>query len=208
MPTLSVYNREGKEIESVDLPEKYFGEIINTNVIHQAVLMYQASQRQGTASTKNRSQVSGGGRKPWRQKGTGRARHGSIRSPLWIAGGVVFGPQPRDFSFSLPKKIKKAALRESLNAKFKTKEICCLDLKDKFSKTKEFAKVVEVLKLDGSILALLDGCDENISRACRNIAHLELMRAEDVNAFDILRFKNLLLTKSALKKLLKRIQPE
>ena len=113
MSKLPVYNKDGKETDSVELPDEIFGAEINQDVIHQAITMYQASLRSGHASTKERGSVSGGGRKPWRQKGTGRARQGSIRSPLWHKGGVVFGPHPRDFSYTLPKKIKTAALRES-----------------------------------------------------------------------------------------------
>src|SRR3990167_90506 len=126
MPSFPVHNSEGKKVEEIDLPEEIFGGRINNAILHQVVLMYQANERQGTASTKERGAVSGGGRKPWRQKGTGRARAGSIRSPLW-GGGVVFGPHPRDFSYSLPKKVKAAALRESMNAKYVAKELSCVD---------------------------------------------------------------------------------
>lgn len=207
MLTLSVLNTSGKEVETINLPEKIFGSPVNTSVLHQAMVMYHASLRQGNASTKERGSVRGGGKKPWRQKGTGRARAGSSRSPLWAGGGVVFGPHPRDFGFTVPKKIKQAALRESLNAKYQDKNLICLeDLKSKFSKTKEFSKILTGLKIQGRILALLDGSDESVKLVSRNIPRFELLRCEDVNAYDVLKNKNLLLTKSSLNKILERIK--
>ena len=207
MSKLPVYNKDGKETDSVELPDEIFGAEINQDVIHQAITMYQASLRSGHASTKERGSVSGGGRKPWRQKGTGRARQGSIRSPLWHKGGVVFGPHPRDFSYTLPKKIKTAALRESLNAKYIGKDLMCVDdLKEKFLKTKEFAKILGKLKLEGKILALLDGFDPSVMLVSRNIRAFNLMRAMDVNAYDVLMNKKLLVTRAAVKNLLKRVQ--
>lgn len=192
---------------SIALPEEVFGGRINQHVLHQAVLMYQASSRQGTASTKERGSVSGGGIKPWRQKGTGRSRHGSIRSPLWKGGGVVFGPHPRDFSYTVPQKIRQVALRESLNAKFQDANLVCVDnLKKPFQKTKEFATILKKLSLNGSVLALLDGCDPSVQRVSRNIPLFCLMRSQDVNAYDILRYKKILVTKTALNNLLERIQ--
>lgn len=207
MPKLAVYNVEGKETGSLELPEEIFGAHINQDVIHQAVLMYQANQRQGTASTKERGSVSGGGKKPWRQKGTGRARQGSIRSPLWHKGGVVFGPHPRDFSYTVPKKIRVAALRESLNVKFKANNLLCVDRIDIASgKTKDFAKFLSALKLNQKTLALLDGSDKKVALASRNIPFVNQLRADDVNALDVLKSKKLLVTKSAIEALLKRIK--
>ena len=131
MAKVAVFNIEGKQYSSVELPDEIFSGNINQNVLHQAVVMYQACLRQGTASTKQRGDVSGGGIKPFRQKGTGRARAGSSRSPLWKKGGIVFGPTPRDFSYSIPKKILRAALRESLKAKYQNQNLLCVDeLKD------------------------------------------------------------------------------
>lgn len=206
MATLAVLNHQGKKVEELALNEKIFTDRVNTAVMHQAVLMYQANTRQGNASTKERGSVSGGGRKPWRQKGTGRARAGSNRSPLWVHGGVVFGPHPRDFSYAVPKKIRVVALRESLISKLKAKDLFCVqDLKEKVSKTKEFAKILTAVKIEGSVLALLDGCDASIVRAGRNLPRLEVMRADDVNAQDILSRKALLLSKTAFNKLIKRI---
>ena len=208
MLSLPIFSKEGKKTEkTIDLPKDVFVPRVNTKVIHQAILMYQASLRQGNASTKERGSVSGGGKKPWRQKGTGRARQGSIRSPLWHGGGVVFGPHPRDFGYSIPRSIRQAALRESLNAKFQSKQLTCLeDITTGFSKTKEFAKILSSLKLEGKVLAILDGCDASVNRVSRNIRFFNLVRSEDVNAYDILRYKNLLVTKTAFDKLLKRIE--
>jgi len=204
---LAIYNREGKETDTIELPEDLFGEDVNQDVLHQAILMYQAALRSGHASTKERGSVSGGGRKPWRQKGTGRSRQGSIRSPLWHHGGVVFGPHPRDFSYSLPKKIRLAALKESLNAKYLEKNLLCIDdLKEKFSKTKEFANILVKLKLEGKILALLDNSDPSVFLVSRNLPFFDTRRAMDVNAYDVLRNNKLLVTKSAFKNLIQRIR--
>lgn len=207
MLTLPVFNKEGKEVSQIELPEDIFGVPVNTDVIHQAMVMYQASLRQGNASTKERGSVSGGGIKPWRQKGTGRARQGSIRSPLWHGGGVVFGPHPRDFGYSVSKKIKRVALRESLNAKYQSQTLFCLEeFNDKITKTKEFAGILSALKLSGRILALLDGCDKSIQLVSRNIPRFELVRTKDANAYDVLRNKNVLLTRTSLNKILERIK--
>jgi large subunit ribosomal protein L4 len=207
MTKISVLDKKGVEVDSIDLPDEIFGGRLNTEVIHQAVVMYQASFRQGNVSTKERADISGGGKKPFRQKGTGQARAGSTRSPLWHKGGITFGPHPRDFGYSLPQKIKKVALRESLKAKSQDKNLHCIsDIKEGFNKTKEFAKFLEKLGLKGRILAILDGSDESILRASRNIRSFHIMRAQDVNAYDILRNKNLLVTKTAFQNLLKRVQ--
>lgn len=207
MPSFPVLNSEGKKIEDLDLPEAIFGGVVNNALLHQAVVSYHAAQRQGTASTKERGMVRGGGKKPFRQKGTGRARAGSTRSPLWHGGGVVFGPHPRDFSFSIPQKVRLAALRESINAKFLSKDLLCVDhLAVKTAKTKDFAKILKSLKIESKTLAVLDKSDTDISQASRNIPYFSLMRADDVNAYDILRSKKLLITKAALKNIIKRIK--
>ncbi len=205
VPVLNILN--GEEAANIDLPADLFGDKINQDVLHQAVIMYQASLRQGTADTKERGDISGGGKKPFKQKGTGRARAGSSRSPLWHGGGVTFGPHPRDFGYSLPKKIKKAALRESLNAKIKSNDLVCIDdIAQSFEKTKEFDKVLKGLNLRGKILALLDGSDESIVKVSRNIPRFNIMRSEDVNAYDVLKNKKVLLTKTAFNKLLERVK--
>lgn len=204
---LPILDLDGKQKESMDVPEEILGGPVNQDIIHQAVVMYHANKRQGTASTKERGSVSGGGKKPWRQKGTGRARAGSSRSPLWTGGGVVFGPHPRDFSYSIPKKIKVAALKETINAKYHDKDLLCLDdVKKTLNKTKEFAQILKKLKLEGKILAIMDGCDPSIERVSRNIPFFNIIRVQDVNAFDVLKNKKLLVTKSAIKQLIDRIK--
>jgi large subunit ribosomal protein L4 len=207
MPEINVFDMNGQPASKVALPDAKFGVHVRDAVIHQAVVMYQANDRQGTVATKGRSQVSGGGKKPWRQKGTGRARAGSSRSPLWKKGGIIFGPQPRDFGYSVPKKVRLAALRESLNTKFLTNHLVCVDQLDVSSgKTKDFAKVLGALNLQGRTLVLLDSAIEKTALASRNLAHVRMVRAMDVNAADIMSMKNVLLTRKALEVLLKRIE--
>ena len=207
MPSLTVHNCEGKKVDQIDLPDDLFGGHVNKGVLYQAIVMYRANDRQGNVSTKERGQVSGGGSKPYRQKGTGQARVGSSRSPLMRGGGVTFGPHPRDFSYTVPKKIKRAALRESLKAKFITDNLLCVDrLVVKSAKTKDFVKILKSLKLEGKILSLSDEGDADIMKVSRNIRSFISLRAQDVNAYDILESKKLLVTKSAIKSLLKRIK--
>lgn len=207
MAKLSVHDIKGKETGSVQLPDEIFSGKVNEALLHQAVLMYLANQRQGTVNTKTRGEVSGGGKKPWRQKGTGRARAGSSRSPLWHKGGVVFGPHPRNFSSALPKKTRIAALRASLNAKFQAKELVCLeDINLTKAKTKEVAAILKAFKLRGKVLAIFDGTDNTVALSSRNIPFLSLTRASDINAYDVLKNKTVLVTKSAIENLLKRIQ--
>jgi len=207
MPELNVVDIQGNKAASVELPKEKFGVHVQGAVIHQAVVMYNANQRQGTASTKTRKEVSGGGKKPWAQKGTGRSRQGSTRSPLWKKGGIIFGPQPRDFGYRVPKKVRAAALRESLNAKFLSNNLLCVDgLQVPSGKTKDFAQILVNLKVEGRILAVLDGTNDKTLLASRNIPRLTLVRASDANASDIMNNRNVLVTKEALKVLLKRIQ--
>lgn len=191
-----------------NLNPKIFDGRVNKAVLYQVVKMYEANKRQGTASSKTRAAVAGGGRKPWRQKGTGRARAGSIRSPLWKGGGVVFGPHPRDYSYGLPQNIRREALRSSLNSKYNEKAILVLDeVKIDRPKTKEFKKILSSLKLNEKALFILDEIDENLKLASRNLKEVSLKRAQDLNALDVLKVKKLVLTKQALlileKKLLK-----
>jgi large subunit ribosomal protein L4 len=207
MPKLTVFNIKGQESGSIDLPEM-FGKDVNDAVIHQAIVMYQANQRQGNADTKIRSEISGGNKKPFRQKGTGQARQGSSRSPLMRHGGVVFGPHPRDYSYTLPQKVRTVALRESLNAKFKADNLVCVDnMTVASAKTKDFAAILKNLKVStGKVLALFDDCGEDVTRAARNMARVNMVRAIDVNALDVLKNNKVLATKSAMEKLLKRLQ--
>lgn len=208
MSELVIHNIEGKPTGKIDLPEGVFGGRVNTELLHQAITMYRASLRQGTLATKDRHQVSGGGKKPFRQKGTGRARAGSSRSPLWHGGGVTFGPVPRDFSFEMPKKMKRIAMLESLKAKFQGRELTCLeDIGTAMTKTREFTAILKNLGLTrGRTLAILDGSDDCLGRVTGNLPRFSLSRSQDVNAFDILQNKNLLVSKTAFEKLLERIQ--
>lgn len=207
MPQIAIHTIGGEKVEDMNIPDTLFGGRINQDVLHQAVVMYQACQRQGTASTKERGAVSGGGVKPWRQKGTGRARAGSIRSPLWRGGGIVFGPTPRDFSYSIPKKIRTAALKASIHSKYLSHDLLCVDkLTVGKPKTKEFVKILSALKLKGKILAVFDELERDVVLASRNIPFFSFMRAEDVTAYDILRNNKILITKTALNNLIQRIQ--
>jgi large subunit ribosomal protein L4 len=207
MPKLTVYNIEGKETGSMDLPAS-FEKDVNQDVIHQAIVMYQANQRQGNADTKVRSEISGGGKKPFRQKGTGRARQGSSRSPLMRHGGIVFGPQPRDFSYTVPKKVRIAALTETLKAKHKDGSLVCVDqIVIKSGKTKDFVAVLKNLKMSGKkVLAMFEGSEASVELVSRNVARLQIFRAIDINALDVIKNNKILVTKSAMEKLLKRLQ--
>jgi large subunit ribosomal protein L4 len=207
MPKLTVYNIEGKEVGAIDLPES-FAKAVNAAVIHQAIVMYQANQRQGTLDTKIRSEISGGNKKPFRQKGTGRARQGSSRSPLMHHGGIIFGPHPRDFSYSVPKKVRTAALRESLNAKFKDDSLVCVDeMMVKSGKTKDFIGILKALKVNGKkVLALFDDCQKEVTLASRNVRGIQIAVGGEVNALNILKNNKVLATKAAMEKLLKRLQ--
>lgn len=209
---LAVYDREGKQSEEIKLDKSVFDGGINKKVLYQAILCYQANKHQGNASTKTRGEVSGGGRKPWRQKGTGRARAGSTRSPLWKHGGVVFGPHPRERGYHLSKKIRLAALKASLNAKLNKENILLIDeVKLKNHKTKEMAQILsrlpnlsEGLKLKERTLGILELEPQDL-RCLRNIENLEFIRPQDVTAYDVLRARKLLISKDSLKEIIKRI---
>jgi len=206
MGMLPIFNKDGKETSQIEISEEIFGQKVNQDVLHQAVVMYQASTRQGTASTKDRSEVSGGGKKPYRQKGTGRARQGSTRAPQFVGGGVVFGPRPRDFGYTLPKRIRRLALLESLKAKYQSGDLMFIEeLNGTFEKTKDFAAILKVLNLNGKILALLEGSDQSVGLVSRNIPRFDMQRSEDATAYDVLRNKHLLLTKTAFETLMGRI---
>lgn len=212
--TLPIYNTEGKQVDTVKLDEKIFDGKVNTAVMHQAICAYRANQRKGLASTKTMGEVSGGGRKPWRQKGTGRARVGSIRSPLWRHGGVIFGPHPRDFSYVIPQKIKASALKSSLNAKIKENNFMVLDefLLGK-TKTKEAVNIFSNLKLNPrkektsyNVLLVLDKIDDNLRRSLRNLDFLHANNARDVNTYEVLAYRKLIITKSGLSELTNRLK--
>lgn len=186
------------------VPEIVFNNQASEAVVHSAVVAYMANQRQGTHSTKTRAEVSGGGRKPWRQKHTGRARHGSIRSPLWRKGGIVFGPKPRDYYIQLPKQMKDTALFKALTMKYNDNEVLLLDqLSFDSPKTKQMAAILKQLALDNkSVLIILPEKDDNILLSARNIPYVGVVRAEDLNAYHVAMFDQVVFTVAGLDKLL------
>lgn len=196
---LNVVDQSGKAVDAIEINEKLWTQDINKDLLHQVVVMSLANKRAGTASTKNRSDVRGGGKKPWRQKGTGRARAGSIRSPLWRGGGVVFGPHPKDYSYSLSKKIRRKALIHALASKIKEKNLILLDdFKIEKPKTKEVVDVLKKLNILGEKnLLVVKSLGETIKMAGRNLAALKLMNVKDLNAYEILNSTKVILTKEA-----------
>ncbi len=207
MVSVPVYNTDGKEIEKIKLDKEVFDGEVKISVLHQAVLMYQANQRKGLASTKTRGEVSGGGRKPWKQKGTGRARAGSIRSPIWRGGGVTFGPRPRSYSYRLPKKIRKTALKYSLNDKVNNNKLIVVDeIKIDKPKTKLFASILDKLKVKEKTLFMLEKVDFNVIRSSRNIPGVSVKQASDSNVYDVLTNRELVITKRGLEILTERIK--
>jgi len=205
---MPVYDMGAKVVEEVELDAHVFDGEIKKKTLYQAIVGYRANQRLGLAATKTRGEVSGGGKKPWKQKGTGRARVGSTRSPLWRHGGVVFGPHPRDFSVSIPQGIRLEALRSSLNSKVKTGDLILAEkIHIMHPKTKEFVKFLDALKIAGnSILCVVENVTENIKRSSRNIPGLNIVDSQSLNAYDILNSKKLLLTRDSLKNLTKRLK--
>lgn len=202
-----MYNSKGKEVGKFELDKELFTGEVNKGVLYQFILMYNANQRGGNASTKTRSDVSGGGKKPWRQKGTGRARAGSNRSPLWRGGGKVFGPHPRDFHYDIPKKIKKVALLSSLNAKVLDEKLIGIESVELAeAKTKQFQAILNALKLKGKSLFVLDAVDEKVKRACRNIQKTSLKNYRDFNPVDVLNCDTVVMSKAALEKLPERLK--
>lgn len=214
--TLPVYNTQGKEVETIKLDAKVFDGTVNQAVLYLAVKSFRANQRKGLASTKTRGEVSGGGRKPWKQKGTGRARVGSTRSPLWRHGGVIFGPHPRDFSYGLPKKIKKLALKSSLNAKVKENNLIILEgMNLSEPKTKEACEIFSNLNIKfkkennrNNLLLLLEKLDKNSEQALRNISFLNINLAAHTHAYEVISHQKLIMTREALRQLSDRFSPE
>lgn len=201
MPKVALYDITGSQIGDVELNDDIFGVEINTHVMYEAVKNYLANQRQGTQSAKTRAEVRGGGRKPWRQKGTGRARQGSIRSPQWKGGGVVFAPKPRDYSYKLPKKIKRLALKSALSSKVQDKEIIVVDsLVLDAPKTKDMIKVLSNLKANKKTLVVIPERDENLILAARNIPGVKTAYVNTINVYDILNCDSFLITKDAVNK--------
>ncbi|MDI9439476.1 MAG: 50S ribosomal protein L4 [Limnochordia bacterium] len=201
MPKVAVYNMEGKQVGEIELNDAVFGVKVNQDLMHKAVLSHLANRRQGTASVKTRGLVQGGGRKPWRQKGTGRARQGSIRSPQWVGGGVVFGPTPRDYSWRLPKKARRAALKSALSAKAAAGDILVLDqLTVEKPKTKVMAGVFEALDVRKPLLVTAEW-DQNVELSVRNIPGAVVAKSVGLNVYDILNSEKLVMTKDAVARL-------
>ncbi|KIL52341.1 50S ribosomal protein L4 [Jeotgalibacillus soli] len=201
MPKVSLYKQDGSQAGEIELNESIFGIEPNNAVMFEAVVMQRASLRQGSHKVKNRSEVRGGGRKPWRQKGTGRARQGSIRSPQWRGGGAVFGPTPRSYSYKLPKKVRRLAIKSALSSKVVEENILVLEaLSFETPKTKEFAAVLKNLSVDKKVLVVTDGLDENIALSGRNIPGVTIVSANGVNVLDVLGHDKLIMTKAAVQK--------
>ena len=198
MANVSVLNMEGKEVGSMELNDAVFGVEINEHLVHQAVVLQLANNRQGTQKAKTRSEVSGGGRKPWRQKGTGHARQGSTRAPQWTGGGVVFAPVPRDYSFKMNKKEKRAALKSVLTSKVQENKFIVLDeLKLAEVKTKELKKVLDNLKVNNALVIIGDD-SENVALSARNIAGVQTASVNTINVFDMLKYNTIIATKSSV----------
>ena len=201
MANVSVYNMEGKEVGTIELNDAVFGVEVNEHLVHMAVVQQLANNRQGTQKAKTRSEVSGGGRKPWRQKGTGHARQGSTRSPQWAGGGVVFAPVPRDYSFKLNKKEKRAALKSALTSKVQGSSLIVVDeLKLDAIKTKNFKQIMDNLKVEKAMV-VLGAQDENVIASAKNLPKISTAVAENINVYDILKGDTLVLTKDAVAKI-------
>lgn len=197
---IPVYNKNGEKIDNIQLDAEKFGGPIRTTLLRDAVLMYEANKRQGTASTKTRAEVAGGGKKPWVQKHTGRARAGSIRSPLWKGGGVSFGPKPRDYSYAIPKKAKKLALFSALATRVRDNELIVVeDLNFESAKTRQMVGILKALRMNGvSCLIVILKADEMVWKSARNIPSVKVLTSADLNAYEVLKPKKILLTKEAL----------
>lgn len=198
MANVSVYNMEGKEVGTIELSDAVFGAEIKENLVHQAVVQQLANNRQGTQKAKNRSEVSGGGRKPWRQKGTGHARQGSTRAPQWTGGGVVFAPVPRDYSFKMNKKEKRAALQSALTSKVQDNKLVVLDeLKFGEIKTKNMKNVLDALKVDNALI-VINPDSENVQVSARNIEGVATASPSTINVYDILKYNTVIVTRSSV----------
>lgn len=201
MPKVTLFDQKGKNVGEIELNESIFGIEPNQHVLFEAIVMQRASLRQGTHKVKNRSEVAGGGRKPWRQKGTGRARQGSIRSPQWRGGGTVFGPQPRSYSYKLPKKVRRLALKSALATKVQEENILVLDnLAFEAPKTKEFVSFLKDLSVDTKALIVTDAVNDNVVLSARNIPGVTVLDAAGLNVLDLVGHNKLIMTKAAVEK--------
>jgi len=201
MANVSVYNMEGKEVGTIELNDAVFGVEVNEHLVHMAVVQHLANKRQGTQKAKTRSEVSGGGRKPWRQKGTGHARQGSTRSPQWTGGGVVFAPTPRDYSFKLNKKEKQAALKSALTSKVLDNKLVVVDeIKFDEIKTKNFKNVMNNLKVEKGLVVLAEN-DKNVVMSARNLAEVDTTLTSQINVYDVMKASTVVLTKDSVAKI-------
>ena len=202
MPTIDVYNVEGKKVSTVDLKEEIFGIEPNEAIVHSVLVNYLANQRQGTQSTKTRAEVRGGGRKPWRQKGTGRARQGSIRAPQWVKGGIALGPKPRSYKYTVNKKERRLAIKSLLSSKVLEKELTVVDkLELAEIKTKTMVKALADLKVEGKTLIVLPENNKNVLMSARNIEGVKTITLNNINVFDLLKYNNLVLPLETVKKI-------
>ena len=201
MLKVDVLNMEGKKVKDIELAESVFGVEVNDVVVHAALVNYLANQRQGTQSTKTRAEGRGGGKKPWKQKGTGRARQGSIRAPQWIKGGIALGPKPRSYKYAIPKKMRQLALKSVLTSKLQEGELVVVDkLELKEIKTKDMVKVLNTLNAENS-LVMLSEKNLNVQASARNIANVKTTLVSTINVFDLLKYNKLVVTEDAIKKL-------
>ncbi len=202
MPKVDVYDIKGKKVSDIELKEEIFGIVPNENIVHSVLVNYQANQRQGTQSTKTRAEVSGGGKKPWKQKGTGRARQGSTRAPQWIKGGIALGPKPRSYTYKVNKKEKRLAIKSILSSKVLEKELLVVD-KIPFNeiKTKQMVEALNSLKIEGKALILLPEKDENVQKSARNIEGIKTTLVNTINVYDLLKYTKLVVTVDTIKKL-------
>ena len=199
MANVSVYNMEGSEVEKMDLNDNVFAVEVNEHLMHMAVVLQLANKRQGTQKAKTRSEVSGGGRKPWRQKGTGHARQGSIRAPQWTGGGIVFAPTPRDYSFKMNRKEKAGAIKSALTSRVNEEKFVVLDsLKFDEIKTKKFVEVMNNLKVEKALVVLNDN-DVNVIKSASNLATVKTAQTNEINVYDILKYDTVVVTKDAVK---------
>ena len=202
MPKIDVYNIEGKKVNDVELKEDIFGIIPNEELVHSVIVNYLANQRQGTQSTKTRAEVRGGGKKPWRQKGTGRARQGSIRSPQWFKGGIALGPKPRDYSYRVNKKERRLAVRSVLSSKVLENNLVVVDsMNFDAIKTKNMVSALNNLKVEGKTLIVLPEKNENVQKSARNIEGVKTSLVNTINVYDLLKYNKLVLTVDAVKSL-------
>ena len=202
MPKVDVLDLKGKKVSDIELADSVFGIEPNENIVHSVLVNYLANQRQGTQSTKTRAEVSGGGKKPWRQKGTGRARQGSIRAPQWIKGGIALGPKPRSYKYTVNKKERRLAIKSILSSKVLEKELTVVDkLELKEIKTKSMVKALADLKVEGKTLIILPENNQNVFMSARNIEGVKTIVANNINVFDLLKYTNLILPVDTVKKL-------